>query len=46
MTEVSDKMRERNFGSVSGEKEKNIRKMSNNLKISRRTLNRKKNNKK
>ena len=46
MTEVSDKMRERNFESVSGEKEKNIKKMSNNLKISRRTLNRKKNNKK
>ena len=44
-TEVPDK-RHRNFWGVSGDKEKNTRRMPNGLKFSRGTLNTKRNNKK
>ena len=40
------RMRQRNFGRVSGEKEKNAGKMPNGLKISRGSLNAKRNKKK
>ena len=47
MTEVPDlRKRHRNFGGVSGEKEKNTGKMLNGFKISRGTLNTKRNKKK
>ena len=46
MTEILDKNKAQGFWGVSGEKEENIGKMPNGLKISRRTLNTKRNKEK